>query len=48
MDRFELNLTLHPNIIERNIEADEYTFKHHFAPKSLIFRALNKIRTILK
>jgi len=45
---YELILKNHPSNIERDIEADDYTFRRVYAPKPIWVRVVNKIKRILK
>ena len=45
---YELILKNHPSNIERDIEADNYTFNRVYAPKPILVRVVNKIKRILK
>jgi hypothetical protein len=47
MKRFDLILKKHPTKIERNIDADEYTYKHHFSSPPIILRVYKKIKRII-
>jgi hypothetical protein len=48
MPTFDIVLTNHPVVIIKNKEADDFTFKHHFALKPFSVRVINKIKRILK
>lgn len=39
---------IHPEIIERNLEADEYTFINHFGITPFYIKVINKLKNILK
>jgi hypothetical protein len=47
MKRFDLILKKHPTKIEQNIDADEYTYKHHFSSPPLMLRIYRKIKRII-
>lgn len=44
---YELVLKNHPLKIERDFEADDFTFKTVFAPKPFLIRVVNKLKRIL-
>ncbi|WP_181406016.1 hypothetical protein [Thermodesulfovibrio sp. Kuro-1] len=47
MPKAEMVLTTHPNKIEIDLEADEYTSKKQFSYKPFLVRAFNKLKRIL-
>jgi hypothetical protein len=48
MRSFDITLKKHPSEVLQNKEADNFTFKRHFAPKPFLARVVNKIKRILK
>jgi hypothetical protein len=47
MKRCDLILTKHPAKIERDVDADEYTYKHYISPSPIILRIYRKIKRII-
>jgi hypothetical protein len=46
MKTYELKLTTHPKLMVQDKEADEFTTKKHFLPKSLVIRIINKLKRV--
>jgi len=46
--KYELLIVKHPASVERNVTADEYTFKNHYAQGPIILKIINKLKRFLR